>query len=269
VVNTACRLETRTRVYNVPFIIGEAAVNAYSNLEEQPHFRLIDRVLIKGKFRPQSIYEMFSSDPPSLRDEKLAIAETFETGVACYHMMQIEDAQRLFEECKELAPNDTVTRLYLERCRSYKDRGHYEGCGEIDTEVSWSDVYSVSIDHIDNQHRTLLEKMNAVRRLVESRSLTELDEVLNFLQSYAIIHFRDEEQLMHQYDYPLKSQHIHEHERFIEYFKSLRREIESDTHDVRYLIMKVDVFLVDWLLNHTTGIDRHLGNFLLANGYKS
>jgi hemerythrin len=71
---------------------------------------------------------------------------------------------------------------------------------------------------------------------------------------------------MQEYGYPYLSVQQHEHSRFIEYFNFVREEIESGKHDKLYLLFKIDIFLMDWLINHTTGSDKHMGKWLINAG---
>ena len=267
-VNLASCLETSSGNYRTPLLIGESTLNAL----EKPgafHIRFIDRIRVQGKSRPQSVYEVYDNDPEPLKKAKAEIAVRFENALAHYHLENVARARGLFIECAGIAPEDTVTRFYLERCDRYLAGGPHEGTGGLDQDVAWDDSYSVRIPVIDQQHRELLANTNKLSRLVREERQEGLTQMLDFLEEYSLTHFRMEEALMDEYGYPFSREHKQEHNRFIEYYTCLRQEIETACHDRLYLLLKIDIFMVDWLLNHTSGIDKHLGKFLLEAGYHS
>jgi len=265
-VNLAARLQASTKQYNIPLLIGESTLNALENPEDF-HIRFIDRMMVKGKKRPQSIYEVYDNDPAILQQAKSDSVGIFENALAHYHLKNVNHAVLLCTECLERAPQDTVSRFYLDRCHKFLDGWPHEGTGELDKEVAWSNSYMIDIPLIDQQHMELLANTNKLSALVREEKHEGMSDILNFLEEYAITHFKTEEELMTEFRYPFLNEHIKEHNRFIEYFTFLRQEIESKQHDKLYLMLKIDVFLVDWLLNHTTGTDKHFGTFLLEKGY--
>ena len=68
--------------------------------------------------------------------------------------------------------------------------------------------------------------------------------------------------MMQEYCYPLYEEHAREHRNFIHQFTKVREQIESNQHDGLYLLFQVNLFLVDWLVNHTTRVDKHMGHFI-------
>ncbi|QQR88694.1 MAG: bacteriohemerythrin [Myxococcales bacterium] len=260
-VNSASRIETLTKVYRSPLIISESTHNALVN-PSQFQIRFIDRIRVRGKSRPQSIFEVFNHDPDRVRHAKERLREHHEHALACYHMRDIDNAELMLKQCQIQLPNDTITDLYLNRCIAFKQTGVHEGTGEMELQVRWSDDYSINIPEVDEQHKHLLDIINRVSMLVHGDGEGDLNEVLDSLARYTQEHFHTEELLMHKHHYPLFKEHLKEHIRFIEYYQILRDEIVSKKHDKQFLLFKINLFLVDWLINHTTTIDKHMGNYL-------
>ena len=81
--------------------------------------------------------------------------------------------------------------------------------------LRWDDSYSVGIKKIDEQHKKIIDMVNA---LLESSTNEELLEntatILEEMSRYAEVHFRTEEQLMEQYGYPQRNKQINEHIQF-------------------------------------------------------
>ena len=155
-----------------------------------------------------------------------------------------------------------MVELYLERCERYLASGEHEGTGELDLIPEWREEFSIGVAEIDAQHRQLLEQMRRLSDRVRSGSHGEVNEVLDFLGRYVVNHFRDEEHLMRDSHYPFLEQHVHEHRTFQTYCLKLREEIENGNSDPTYINFRIQLLLVDWLINHTTKTDRHLGCFL-------
>ncbi|MFC1820188.1 adenylate/guanylate cyclase domain-containing protein [Thermodesulfobacteriota bacterium] len=84
-VNLASRIEGMTKLYGVNLLISEYT---YYNLKyiKKYYIRFIDRVFVKGKTQPQSVYEVFSADEISTREAKSKTIKIFEEALASYHL---------------------------------------------------------------------------------------------------------------------------------------------------------------------------------------
>lgn len=260
-VNLASRLETLTRAYGTPLLISEHTMYWLKDPSEY-HIRFIDRVRVKGKTHPQSLYEVFDADAADLREAKASLQKTIEEAIACYHLRDVERAHRLFRQCRDSAPGDSVAELYLNRCEEFFATGLHEGTGELDLIPAWRDDFSVGVVAIDDQHKELLSIMRTLAESIQEKRRKDVADTLNFLERYVVDHFEMEEGLMQASGYPFMAQHVHEHRTFRTYFERLRREIESGGLDPTSEKFRVQLLLVDWLINHTTKTDRHLGIFL-------
>lgn len=260
-VNLASRLENVTRTYGTPLLISE---HTLYGLEDASRYsiRLIDRVRVKGKIHPQSVYEVFDADPPELRETKLRTLPLFGHAIACYHLRDVERSRTLLQRCRESGSTDSVVELYVERCERFLATGQHEGTGELDLIPEWREEFSIGVPEIDAQHRQLLDQMRRLSDRVKSGTHLEVSEVLDFLGRYVVDHFRDEENLMRESHYPFLEQHVHEHRTFQNYYLKLRAEIEAGNSDPTYINFRIQLLLVDWLINHTTKTDRHLGSYL-------
>ncbi|HOJ43583.1 MAG TPA: hemerythrin family protein, partial [Syntrophorhabdaceae bacterium] len=87
--------------------------------------------------------------------------------------------------------------------------------------------------------------------------------IIEFLSDYVVKHFKTEERLMLDIGYPFIDLQIEQHRRFTNYFTAFKEEIKKDlnTHRV-FLLFRAQILVMDWLVNHTAKIDRHLGRFL-------
>lgn len=80
-VNLCARIESLTKRYGLDLMVGESTYHSLSR-ENKRHTRIIDRVLVKGKYKPQSIYEVFAEDRSSTRKKKLETKAVFEEALA-------------------------------------------------------------------------------------------------------------------------------------------------------------------------------------------
>lgn len=118
-VNLASRIEGLTKVYGVSLLISE---DTFINLNNSSDYqiRLIDRVLVKGKTQPISVFEVFDADNEPGRTGKAATRTQFELGLAYLQGHNIQEAEDLFIDCLTQNPTDQAAKIYLERCRKAK-----------------------------------------------------------------------------------------------------------------------------------------------------
>ncbi|WP_293155922.1 MULTISPECIES: PAS domain S-box protein [unclassified Microcoleus] len=112
-VNLASRVESLTKEYGVSMLITH---NTFVQLNDVYDFRLIDRVTVKGKSRMVTVYEIFTADPPELRQKKLDTKTMFEQGLVFYNSDKFLEATRLFSACLQVNPGDKVAQIYIHRC---------------------------------------------------------------------------------------------------------------------------------------------------------
>lgn len=261
-VNLAARLEGLTKTYGAPLIISE---NTFYSLKEprKSKIRFLDRIRVKGKSQPQSIYEVFESDPDQLRETKESTRPLFEEAVAYYHLKVADRARELFAACVEADPGDAPAAFYLERCDAYLKNGVHEGTGELEGNLEWRADFEVGIPSVDGQHRELLKSMNKVAPLIKKGDAGGLEELFAFLFKYAKFHFSHEKELMAMAGYPFVAEHCAEHDRFTAYLERLAKEVADSEVERHFLVFKAQVFLSDWFAGHSTGMDRHFAIYML------
>jgi adenylate cyclase len=113
-VNLASRLEALTRQYGVGVLAGEATREACPDIA----FQRVDRVRVKGKDVPVSIYEplgVASELPP----ERLKEAELFEAAFADYQSQRWDEAEFKLMELGRLQPRK-LYEVYLDRVTHFR-----------------------------------------------------------------------------------------------------------------------------------------------------
>ncbi len=134
--------------------------------------------------------------------------------------------------------------------------------------IEWTDSLSVGIDLIDEQHKELLDKLNAINEAVEKhQGIDKILSTLTFLYDYTNVHFSTEEKYMKEYDYPGKKLHMEQHVEFFEMIETMRKDFEEDGA-TRALGESINTFLGNWLITHIKGIDCKFGDFLRETGHE-
>jgi hemerythrin len=258
-VNVSSRIEGLTKTYRVGILISEDTLSSLENAEAYS-VRFIDRVAVKGRHRPVSVYEVFDGDPPETARGKLAVLEVFEKAVAYCHLGECARAVPLLEQCLKEVPDDPVAALYLERCRG----GKRDTAWEFRQQLSWQDDFDTGLADVDAQHRGLLDNINKLSQAIQAEDVAQVGEVFDFLAAYGVEHFDTEEAYMRKYGYPFLAEYAREHAAFVKSLLATRREIMSGRHDMLLCLFRVHQFLYDWLISHSTRTDKHFAHFVLA-----
>ncbi len=133
--------------------------------------------------------------------------------------------------------------------------------------MQWTEDLAVGIEKIDEQHKELFEKINdLVSAVKQSVCKYKIGDVIRFLEDYAVFHFGEEEKYMQQFGYPGYQAHKIQHEKFIENFNELKKELpklEGGKNPGSYdLSIETNQVVVDWILDHIAKVDKQLGEFL-------
>jgi two-component system sensor histidine kinase ChiS len=121
-VNLAARIEGLTRIYGSWITTSEVTV---SHLKEPEKFKLrfVDKVLVKGRQTPVSVYEVFDGSPESEVSLKDETKSNFEQGLQLYYGKKFSEASVQFNQVLEKNPKDNAARIYLTRCANYMVKG--------------------------------------------------------------------------------------------------------------------------------------------------
>ncbi|OQY29562.1 MAG: hypothetical protein B6244_03390 [Candidatus Cloacimonetes bacterium 4572_55] len=114
-VNLASRIEGMTKMYGAAILISDQTL---SKLEDPKKYttRIIDRVKVKGKNEPITVYEVIDGDPIEIREIKAGLRTVFADAWDLYCHGEFEDALTLFNLCYNKFPEDKPTQIYIERC---------------------------------------------------------------------------------------------------------------------------------------------------------
>jgi two-component system sensor histidine kinase ChiS len=132
-VNLAARVESLTRIYGSWITTSEVTV---SRLIEPEKFelRFVDKVLVKGRKTPVSVYEVLDGSPESEIRSKGETRGTFEAGLELYYGKKFSEASVQFNQVLQMDPEDRASRIYLKRCANYMVKGvpeHWTGVEDL------------------------------------------------------------------------------------------------------------------------------------------
>ncbi|MDH2916170.1 MAG: adenylate/guanylate cyclase domain-containing protein [Gallionella sp.] len=263
-VNVTDRIEESTKIYNTPLLISQNTLYDLS-IPGKYDIRFLDRIRVKGKSQPLSIYEVFNNDPIKLRDGKRSTKIEFEKAVIHYHLKEVQSAKELFTHCIEVSPQDQPAQIYLERCNAYLTTGQHLSTGELNHHLEWKDEFRVGIESIDAAHKRLFDKTNEFISASIKGDSQVIREIFSQLAHNHMESISEEENLMRTYNYPFLETHLREHKRFIENYLALKEEIFVENCDLPFVSFRAQLLLFDWFTGHIAKSDRHAGRYLLKS----
>lgn len=121
-VNICSRMEGLTKFYGSPIIISK---ETFGKLKDpgKYHIRFLDKVRIKGKNIPISVYEVYSSDLHHVLEKKNMSKDALEHGIALYFEHKLHEALAVFSSLQKDYPEDRIIRLYRTRCEKHIMQG--------------------------------------------------------------------------------------------------------------------------------------------------
>jgi len=116
-VNLAARLESANKQYGTLLMISE---ETYKQARDAVEARELDVIRVVGKEEPVRVYELLAQKG-SLSAQDRAALQDFESGLALYRSAKWDEAIAMFEKADRERGEDPPSRLFIERCKEYKD----------------------------------------------------------------------------------------------------------------------------------------------------
>lgn len=130
--------------------------------------------------------------------------------------------------------------------------------------IAWSDNLSVGISSIDEQHKKLVNMINALNDAMsrgEARDV--LKKIFDGLLVYADKHFGYEEKLFATHKYAAEPAHRKEHDALRKRVTELKQRMDEGDY---MLGAEVMAFLKEWLTNHILKSDKAYTSFFKGKG---
>ncbi|MBF2076881.1 MAG: GAF domain-containing protein [Synechococcales cyanobacterium C42_A2020_086] len=115
-VDISSRLEGVTKQYGCDIILSEFT---YALCQTKIWVRELDRIRVKGKTKPISIYELIGNRSDRLDTATADFLQLFDQARTAYQNRQFQQAARLFNAAQQRRPGDRATAIHLERIESY------------------------------------------------------------------------------------------------------------------------------------------------------
>ena len=134
------------------------------------------------------------------------------------------------------------------------------------SEIEWDDSLSVGVDLIDEQHKMLIEKLKDLSDdLRKGHEQDRILKTLGFMIDYTDFHFSAEEKVMADQGYPELEDQQQQHAEFKATLDNILLDLREDG-PTDELAKSINVFLLNWLINHIKGSDQKLGAYLNEKG---
>ncbi len=127
--------------------------------------------------------------------------------------------------------------------------------------IVWSSELEIGISVIDAQHQRIVEYINTVAHVKQTKSQKELLALLDELVNYTLSHFAFEESLMEEAGYPFTNAHKKVHQLFAKRVLSFqqRAKVGENITDELMHVLKA------WLVNHIKRDDHDYSELVKAN----
>ncbi len=113
-VNLAARLESACKQYGARILLSELTA---SKLKGVYRLREVDKVIVKGKTRPVSVFECLDYHDEVSFPNLMEAVGAFAEGLARYRAADFERAADWFGKALEANPGDALSATYVDRCR--------------------------------------------------------------------------------------------------------------------------------------------------------
>lgn len=129
----------------------------------------------------------------------------------------------------------------------------------------WNDNLLIGVEEVDKQHKELVHMIenffeSCTNRFPQERLLT----MLEFLETYVVEHFRDEEALQEKIGFPGLEEHRKIHESFNLTLCNLKVKLQTGSQ-ISLLIDEMNTNLSRWLIKHIMEEDQKIGEYMREN----
>ena len=118
-VNLAARLESACKSYAARILISDFT---YQKLKGTYQIRYIDDVVVKGKTEAVGVREVLDYHTPETFPNLMDTVNHFNEGRIGFKAGAWDKGIRSFNECLKANPNDKLSKIYIDRCETMKQR---------------------------------------------------------------------------------------------------------------------------------------------------
>lgn len=127
--------------------------------------------------------------------------------------------------------------------------------------MGWTEDLSVGVEQIDQQHKIWFDKANQLFDAGKNGKAKEfIAQMLEFLDEYTKMHFRDEEKYMLSIHYPEYDTQKKLHTDFIAELAKLKKDYQESGGNIA-VVINANQMVVNWLIHHISTQDKKIGQY--------
>jgi hemerythrin len=131
--------------------------------------------------------------------------------------------------------------------------------------IQWDESLRVDVPSIDDQHEEIFEYFNKLTdALQKGDGRDEVVNLLAYLESYASIHFSNEECLMEYFKYPGLEEQRQQHAQFKNNINMLAGLL-ADNDPMHDIAIKADAVLIRYFVLHVHKLDKALASHMKSH----
>jgi len=128
--------------------------------------------------------------------------------------------------------------------------------------IVWNDNYGTGVKTVDDQHKLLILHINQLENLLknqrpDSKDVSLFYTVSQFLEQYADMHFKFEEQCMESYRCPMHAKNKEQHAQFSDTIKRFNQRINAEGFNIE-AFDELHRFTSSWITSHILRVDTQL-----------
>ncbi|MCL2839671.1 MAG: bacteriohemerythrin [Defluviitaleaceae bacterium] len=129
--------------------------------------------------------------------------------------------------------------------------------------MMWAEAYETGNALVDNDHKEIFGLVAKVLNDAFESRKEKIDQSIQFLVSYTLQHFVNEEKLMEESGYFERKAHKEEHSGFVKRVGALQESILEKGNSIDVSI-EINKTIVDWLVDHVLGSDKKFADHYKA-----
>ncbi|MCL2398382.1 MAG: hemerythrin family protein [Defluviitaleaceae bacterium] len=126
----------------------------------------------------------------------------------------------------------------------------------------WHKNYETGNIQVDNEHKEIFKMVQSVMEATFDSEESKIESTIDFLANYTVNHFKHEERLMEESNYPSMPVHKKQHDDFVIEVLDLRERVKSESSSDKNSL-EIKKVIVNWLVDHVLGSDK-----IMADHYR-
>ena len=132
--------------------------------------------------------------------------------------------------------------------------------------IVWTEKFATGSAKLDQQHRLLIDNINLLGEILldpapTPENLAFAVQLVEYLEAYANIHFRAEEECMRSCQCAVLGRNLQEHELFRTFICDYRRQCGLQSLNLE-LLKKLHAAMKGWIEQHILKVDVQLQSYL-------